>query len=318
MSLITEFDLIDKYFANQPLARKDVILGIGDDAALLKPPKDQALVVSSDTLVAGVHFSEATPARAIGYKSLAVSLSDLAAMGAEPAWVMLNLTLPQADENWLREFSLGFFQLIEQYQLQLIGGDTTQGPLAINTQVMGFVPSDQALRRSTAQPGDFIYVTGHLGGAGYALEALQHHQPVSEATRRPLDYPIPRVEAGLKLRKLASAAIDISDGLAADLSHILEASQVGASIIIENLPIAKALNALAKEAAYGLALSAGDDYELCFTIHPSQKDLLQQLFMSNDCDVTYIGKIESNPGLRINYADGKPFVLDKKGWVHFR
>jgi len=298
---MNEFELIDHFFAQQKQSRSDVVLGIGDDAALLQVPPDQLLVTSTDTLISGVHFPIDTSPYDIGYKSLAVNLSDLAAMGAEPAWVMLALTLPQNNENWLKEFTRGFFELIHRYKLQLVGGDTTRGPLSITVQAMGFVPPGMALRRDGAKPDNAIYVTGNLGDAGFALQ--QKTEPFMNCLNR----PEPRIETGLALRGIASSAIDISDGLAADLGHILKASGVGATVDVTALPISSELRAaVGQEKAWQLALSAGDDYELCFTA-PTDKSV------SGIC----IGHIEKEPGLRLQQGDGKPFVLKSEGFRHF-
>ncbi len=315
--LITEFDLIDHYFAKRAGQRADVILGIGDDCALLKAPTDQILAVSTDTLVAGVHFPLNTSPKALGHKSLAVSLSDLAAMGAEPAWVLLSLTLLQADDVWLTAFADGFFALLEYYSMQLIGGNTTQGPLSITTQVFGFLPPGKALRRDGAKPGDFIYVTGNLGDAGLALRWLKQESPFASIRQR-LDEPTPRVKEGIALREIASSAIDISDGLAADLGHILDRSQVGARVYVERLPLSSALKQLPLAEAWRLATTAGDDYELCFTVPPSSRTQLESTFARLGFHYYCIGTIEKEPGLRLVYDDDKPFKIDIKGYEHFR
>ena len=318
---MNEFQLIQHFFSHTKTERADVILGIGDDAALLQPPSGQSLAVSSDTLIAGVHFFEKEDPYDIGYKSLAVNLSDLAAMGAEPAWLMLSLTLPVADENWLQGFCRGLFELVDEYQLQLVGGDVTKGKLSITLQVMGFVPAALALRRSGAKPGDKIYVTGHLGDAGLALHLLKHHKDtreISKAILRKLKHPIPRINVGLALRGIASSAIDISDGLFADLSHIVTASGVGAFIDVDNLPLSPALKQLSVKDAYNLALSAGDDYELCFTLSP--EDELRMLTNLNVLLIdtcTCIGTITSHAGLRLQQRDGSIFTLEKTGFQHF-
>ncbi|MGD8630613.1 MAG: thiamine-phosphate kinase, partial [Gammaproteobacteria bacterium] len=233
----TEFDIIGRYFRRQPVKRKDVLTGIGDDAAVLHLPVDRELLLCIDTLVAGVHFPAGTPAAAIGHKALAVNLSDLAAMGAEAAWATLALTLPEPDPVWLEAFSGGFFALAGRHRVQLVGGDTTRGPLTVTVQAHGFAPQGQALRRTGARPGDRIYVTGTLGDAGLAL----HLRDAAAAELRVrLDYPEPRLDAGSLLRGLASAVIDISDGLLADLGHLLEDKGLGASLQVDGLPRSRA------------------------------------------------------------------------------
>lgn len=326
---MNEFELIDHFFSHPLKQRKDVLLGIGDDAALLKPPANQSLVVAMDTLVAGVHFPEFTKPFDIGYKSLAVNLSDLAAMGATPAWATLALTLPKADKKWLTEFSKGFFKLLKEHDMQLVGGDTTRGPLTITVQVHGFVPEKLALCRNQAKAGDLIYVTGTLGDAGLALlMAIHHSKPVARMKHgeireknlilERLNCPTPRIEEGLALRKISNCAIDISDGLAADLKHILQKSHVGATICVEDLPLSNALkNRLSSPEAWNLALTAGDDYELCFTTPPANETKLKKVFEKINCPLTCIGQIEKKAGLRLTYRDGRTYNVKPKGYQHF-
>lgn len=319
---LSEFAIINRYFNNQQNQRQDVILGIGDDCALLKVPPQQELAVSMDTLVADVHFPATTTAYDIGYKSLAVNLSDLAAMGATPAWVTLSLTMPTVDEQWLDDFTKGFSVLLQQHHLQLIGGDLSRGPLAITIQVHGFVPSGMALRRDGAKPGDKIYVTGHLGGAALALQSILGAVKLSTNDRdyvlKSFNQPTPRIAEGLQLRGIASAAIDISDGLAADLSHILQQSNVGATIKLANLAIEpRLLNYLPSNEAYILALTGGDDYELCFTIPPANEQHLAKIQQQLKTKFSYLGVIEKLPSLRI--IDDKDQLVDLKtiGYQHF-
>ena len=320
---ISEFDLIQRFFDRKKPNRADVIRGIGDDGALLQCPAGQQLVVTTDTLVAGKHFPENTPPGDISYKSLSVNLSDLAAMGAEPSWILLALTLPIADESWLKEFTQDFFSLLDRFQCQLVGGDITQGPLSITIQALGFVPIGKALCRSGAKLGDKIYVTGTLGDAGLALAYLQNKTsfPFTEKQiqflKKRLQRPEPRVVVGLALRDIASSAIDISDGLAADLSHILSASTVGAKIDVSKLPLSDTLQKLSPEKGYQFALSAGDDYELCFTVAESQEAQLQHCLKGIECPYTYIGMIKQELGLSLYGADGLLFSLKKSGFQHF-
>jgi thiamine-monophosphate kinase len=317
----TEFDVIRRFFMRQIANRGDVITGIGDDAALLQVPAGTLLVVTMDTLVDGVHFPKGTTAAAIGHKALAVNLSDLAAMGAEPAWVTLSLTLPEPDTGWLADFSRAFFRLADRYQVQLVGGDTTQGPLSMTVQAHGFVPDGMALRRQGAQAGDHIFVTGTLGDAGLALQLAG--TAGSELQQR-LDYPEPRIAAGQALRGIASAAIDISDGLLADLGHLLEYAGLGASLFIDDLPRSTVFTgALAGSGAqtpalfHDLPLSAGDDYELCFTV---PGDALEQLVAAQvqfACACTRVGIVEEQAGIRCYTADGETYTAATDGYRHF-
>ncbi|HAJ91316.1 MAG TPA: thiamine-phosphate kinase [Gammaproteobacteria bacterium] len=317
----TEFDIIRRYFTRQDSNRKDVITGIGDDAALLQVPAGMELVVCMDTLVDGVHFPTGTPAAAIGHKTLAVNLSDLAAMGAEPAWVTLSLTIPESGSDWLADFSQAFFKLADRYQVQLVGGDTTQGPLAVTVQAHGFVPDGLALRRRGAQAGDHIYVTGTLGDAGLAL--LLAGDAGADLQHR-LDYPEPRVAAGQALRGIASAAIDVSDGLLADLGHLLESDQLGAALSLDDLPRSTAFSetvqrcgADARTLYLDLPLSAGDDYELCFTVPEAALQQLATAQAQFFCACTYVGRIEATPGIRCYTADGETYEPATAGYQHF-
>ena len=318
---VSEFDIIRRYFEHHGPTRGDVALGIGDDAALLVPPAGQQLAVSVDTLVAGVHFPVQTAPEAIGHKSLAVNLSDLAAMGAEPSWATLALTLPTADEAWLAAFCAGFFALAREYGVALVGGDTTHGPLSITVQIMGFVPPGQALTRAGAKPGDGVFVTGTLGDAGAGLRVVQGTLTTStiiaDQFKARLDRPTPRVAAGLALRGLANAAIDISDGLAADLGHILDASGVGAELELAKLPLSDALQHCGLPEPWRLAASAGDDYELCFTLPPEKEAEALARLSALGCPATRVGTITAEPGLRCRNAEGKVVTLAGTGYDHF-
>jgi thiamine-monophosphate kinase len=319
---MNEFDLIRRYFANSKPRRKEVICGIGDDAAIVNIPKDHQIVITVDTLVEGIHFPRETSARDIGHKALAVNLSDLAAMGASPAWVTLALTMPKADEQWLQEFSEGFFNLAAQYAVDLIGGDTTRGPLSITVQAHGLVPQGQAVMRAGARPGDLIYVTNTLGNAGLALGHLQKKLQLSvqyqaESLAR-LNRPTPRIAESLLLRNKASAMIDISDGLAADLSHILQQSEVGATVHVEKIPCSHALlQTVSQEKAYQLALISGDDYELCFTLPPNHQLQLEHIMATKGYSITCIGEIQKQPKLEL-LLNHKPFLLSRQGYEHFK
>ncbi|MBN8885854.1 MAG: thiamine-phosphate kinase [Rudaea sp.] len=318
---MAEFALIDLIRARCEIAREDVRLGIGDDAALLAVPAGQALAVSTDTLVSGVHFPKDTPPRDIGWKALAVNLSDLAAMGATPAWATLALTLPQADREWVSAFADGFAALAGEFKLALVGGDTTQGPLAITVTVHGFVPEHLALRRDGAQAGDAVLVTGTLGDAAAGLRLL--HDAAHDGRQRTalvdrLDRPTPRVAQGLLLRGRAHACIDVSDGLLADLGHICAASGVGAEIEAELLPASPALLGLFDdEARIALQLGGGDDYELCFTASEAlASELLSDLARSG-CGATRIGRIVADPGIRVRNGAGGEVRIGRAGWEHF-
>lgn len=319
---MNEFDLIANYFARQPVQRADVALGIGDDAAVLNVAAGQQLVLSTDILVAGVHFPESTDASFIGHKALAVNLSDLAAMGATPAWFTLNLSLPEADPRWLEGFCDGLFALMREHDIALVGGDTTRGPLTIGIQIMGLVPHGQALQRAGAQAGDRIYVTGQLGDAALGLRLWQEqlslppqfHAKVLQQLHRPMA----RLRAGLGLRSLASACIDISDGLVADLGHILHASKLGARIELKHLPLSSAYDAAFEQVGWEAALSGGDDYELCFTIPPDRETAFHNASTNFGISCSYIGDIETQPGLRILDESGQLYQAQRTGYDHFR
>lgn len=317
---LNEFSLIESYFKSKTITREEVALGIGDDAAVIDVPTSEQLVVTTDCLVEGVHFPQNVPADKLANRALAVNLSDLAAMGATPKWMTLALTLPEATETWLTEFSAGLFNLAQRFQVQLVGGDITQGPLTITLQVMGTVPQGKALTRGGAQVGDLIYVTGRLGEAvlpqllpGEVETALQ------SAIDLALYFPEPRVATGQALQTLATAAIDISDGLAADLHHLCKASGVGADLMQSQIPIAKVLQATCDpENALNLALTNGDDYELCFTVPASKQASLTTLTKTWSHPCICIGKITDTK--KINLINEKQNVnpLPPKGYQHFK
>ena len=317
---LSEFDLIDRFFRRCGAERGDVVLGVGDDAALLQVPAGMELVLTLDTLVEGVHFLPGSDPYSLGHKTLAVNLSDLAAMGAEPAWATLALTLPSSDPAWLQAFSEGFCTLAAESGIQLVGGDTTRGPLALSVEAKGLVPAGQALRRNGARPGDLIFVSGELGDAALGLRALQEGLAVEDLDdlRDRLERPSPRLELGLGLRGLATAAIDISDGLVADLGHILDASGVGAFMELEQLPISKPMVAhLERSGDWSLPLSGGDDYELCFTLPPGHLEELELLAMELPHGIRRIGTITREAGLRIRGADGSDYRPPSPGYDHF-
>jgi len=316
-----EFDLIKYYFSQQTVKRKDVILGIGDDCALVAPPENQHLAVTTDTLVAGVHFPLNTSPRAIGHKAVAVNLSDLAAMGAEPTWISLALTLPNVDEQWLAEFSIGVFELCEFYNVQLIGGDTTQGPLSITITAQGLTPKNKSMTRANAKAGEWLYVTGELGDAALALQHILGHielpDNIKDQAFKKFNFPKPRVLAGQAIRGYAKSAIDISDGLISDLAHICEASKVGAKLNLEDIPISTAmLETLGREKAIELALTGGDDYELLFSVSEDKKVGMATALSNLGIETYCIGQLNGTEKITTT-LDGEPFKLKVKGFEHF-
>lgn len=311
---LDEFGLIRRYFVGLTTSVDGVVLGIGDDAALLQVPAGQELLVTTDTLVAGRHFPMETPAFDIGWKSLAVNLSDLAAMGATPRWFTLALTLPELHPNWLADFSAGLKSLADAHHIALVGGDTTRGPLSISITAMGLVPQGGALRRSGAKAGDVIAVTGTLGDAALALRHLQGGGVVNQQLLQRLYRPEPRVTAGIELRDLARAALDLSDGLAGDLRHILDASDVGAEIHLHQLPQSSAFTLAHPEDAHALQTQGGDDYELLVCLPPEK---LAQARQQLDVPLTAIGRVTTQAGLRFLDASGQAVALAARGYQHF-
>ncbi|MCU7799327.1 MAG: thiamine-phosphate kinase [gamma proteobacterium symbiont of Lucinoma myriamae] len=326
----SEFQLIQSYFSDpEQVQRSDLILGIGDDCAIVSPKEQTYLAFSIDTLNSGIHFPHNTSADAIAYKALAVNLSDLAAMGAEPAWFTLSLTLPGDDEwdtafreQWLNSFSQSLFSLAAQHNIQLIGGDTTHGSLSITIQVCGYLEPGKGLKRSAAQVGDIIAVTGELGAAALGLDIVlgensSQYKGLSDdekqQTIHALNYPQARIKEGLYLKEVAHSALDLSDGLTSDLGHILKASDVGAELQLEQLPLASALSCLDKQQAWEKALTGGDDYELCFTLAKKDWLRIKQQFPH----FSAIGKITADPGLRLVKADGQEYKINAKGYDHF-
>ena len=313
---IGEFDLIARIRARAH-THAGVALGIGDDAALLQVPAGLQLVVTADTLNAGVHFPvDALPAD-IGWKSLAVNLSDLAAMGATPAWCTLSLSLPQVESAWIDAFLDGFLALADLHGVSLVGGDTTHGPLSIAVTAMGLVESGAALRRDGARIGDDIWVTGTLGDAAAALQCLQEMRAVSSALKARLDRPTPRIAAGQRLSGLASSCVDISDGLLADLAHVCQRSGVGAEIELLRLPASPALSVWQDELRWPLQASGGDDYELCFTAAPRNRELVVQALDFTGVPATRIGRIVAGQGVQAFDAQGKPWHSVRPGYEHF-
>lgn len=314
---MAEFELIERYFAQLTPPREDTLLGIGDDCALLRLPDGYELATTTDTLVAGSHFFADVAPETLGHKSLAVNLSDLAAMGADAAWVTLALTLDKTDAAWLKSFSCGFAALAAEFNVQLVGGDTTQGPLSISITAFGLVPAGQALKRSGAKVGDLVCVTGQLGDAALALRCLQGDQrakPFLNDLRHRLELPQPRLAAGCSLRGLAHSAIDLSDGLISDLGHILKQSGVGATLQLADLPLSPQLQSYCQsEDDLSLPLAGGDDYELCFTLPPAKLSEAQHLI----ADLTVVGQIDQQPGMRLQRKNGSLLEQHLSGYEHF-
>jgi thiamine-monophosphate kinase len=317
---MTEFTLITRHFTRPA---PNATLGIGDDAALLRVSAGMELAITTDMLVSGTHFFPDADPFLLGHKTLAVNLSDLAAMGATPRWVTLALSLPQADDAWLSAFSRGFFALADRHNVTLIGGDTTRGPLNLCVTAMGEVPHDEALRRDGATPGDDIWISGELGDAALALAHLRGEISLPASAfnicAQRLHQPEPRIALGLALRGIASSAIDISDGLLADLGHILECSQVAAEIFFADLPVSAALRPhLAQPPARHCLLAGGDDYELCFTAPPAHRAAILGLAKKLSLPLSRIGIIASGNGCTVRAADGSTINFGVSGHDHFR
>jgi thiamine-monophosphate kinase len=306
----SEFELIRKYFERPA---KSAVIGVGDDAALVRPTPGMELAIATDMLLEGRHFRAAAEPRALGHKALAVNLSDMAAMGAAPRWATLGIALPAADEAWIAAFAEGLFALAGRFGVELIGGDTTRGPLNICVAIVGEVPAGQALLRSGAQPGDDIWVSGALGGAALALE----HPEIAAAVQR-LDQPEPRVELGVRLRGLASAAIDVSDGFAQDLGHILERSGCGARVHYAQLPKEAAFARLEDPALERrCVLSGGDDYELVFSARQGARGEIEALSRTLDLPLARVGSMQRGaPELVVLDANERPLPLER-GFDHF-
>ncbi|WP_210395925.1 thiamine-phosphate kinase [Motiliproteus sediminis] len=311
---LSEFALIERYLQSLSTGAEGVALGIGDDCALLEIPAGQQLALSVDTLVEGVHFPATISPADLACRALNACVSDLAAMGAEPRWLTLALTLPEANEPWLAAFAAALGEGLKGFGMALVGGDTTRGALSLTLQVHGLVPAAQALRRDGARPGDGVYVTGTLGDAMAGLDQLQQRQAPNSALLGRFFRPCARVQAGLRLRGRASAAVDISDGLAADLGHVLGRSGVGATLWLDQLPLSEPMrDNYTAEQAQRFALGGGEDFELCFTLPPAGETELGDLGVS----WTRIGTIDAEPGLRGRDAAGRIAVLPQHGYQHF-
>lgn len=317
-----EFDLIKRYFSRKSL-QNEVILSVGDDCAITSIPSGYQLAITTDTLVEGTHFLPSISPADLAYKSVAVNLSDLAAMGATPTWMSLALTLPEIKEAWLAEFSQSLFAILDRYGVSLIGGDTTKGPLSITLTAQGFLPKNQGLFRHQAKVGDWIFVSGFLGDSAAGLDLLLQNRKIENESDRYFIqrhlHPTPRVELGLALRSFSCCALDISDGLLADLEHILERSQVGAEIYLENLPLSHYLCTQYEQTqAEKFALTGGEDYELCFTVSEEKREEMEQVLRSQGIKVTRIGQIlPATSGLNL-LKNGKKMALPTHiGFDHF-
>lgn len=319
--MLSEFELISRYFTRPMHPAGRTALGVGDDCALLTPAPGMQLAVSTDMLVEGRHFFAHADPEALGHKCLAVNLSDLAAMGAQPIAFTLALALPQARADWIAPFAQGLFKLADAQGCELIGGDTTKGPLTISITIFGELPLSLALRRDAAKDGDDIWISGTLGDARLALAAYRHELVLATdahlAAAQRLHQPTPRVALGMALRGIAHAAIDISDGLAGDLGHILERSRVGACLHVDALPVGAILQTQIQDLRRRFTLSGGDDYEICFTAPPSRREQVLAAAAKSGVNVTQVGLIESAPGLRLVDADGMPLNFMPTSFDHF-
>ena len=315
---LSEFDLIRRFFT-RPVHK--AALGVGDDCALIDARPGHQLAISTDMLVSGRHFFPDVPPRSLGHKALAVNLSDLAAMGAEPRAFTLALALPEADPAWLEAFAGGMLALADDHGCELIGGDTTKGPLTLSLTVFGDVPPRQALRRDAARPGDDIWISGTLGDARLALGDCRGEwllpEPDFTLIRPRMDTPTPRVALGMALRGVAHAALDVSDGLIGDLGHILARSSVGAIVDVDALPRSEVLGAQPLDRQRECVLAGGDDYELCFTVREAGAQRIAEAFLQLDCGVTRIGRIVAEPGVRVLDANGAAMEVQHRGWQHF-
>jgi thiamine-monophosphate kinase len=321
--MLSEFDLIKQYFQRRQAARPGTVLGIGDDCALLQPATGRHMAISSDMLVEGRHFFAGADARMLGHKSLAVNLSDLAAMGARPAAFTLALALPEANRDWLAGFSAGLFALADAFDCELIGGDTTKGPLTICITVFGDLAPGQALRRDAARVGDDVWISGTLGDARLALGVYWNEQVLTPdllaAASQRMHMPTPRVALGRLLAEggLAHAALDISDGLIGDLGHILAASNVGATLDADALPAGPVLALQDRSLRRRFTVAGGDDYELCFTAGPEHREAILAAGVASGTAVTRVGSIDALSGLRWVDAEGAPLDLGVRAWDHF-
>ncbi|STX52178.1 thiamine monophosphate kinase (AIR synthase) [Legionella busanensis] len=317
---MNEFELIDSFFKKRAVTRQDVVFGIGDDAACLEVPVGYHLLVSTDTLVAEVHFLSSWDPYAIAWKAVMVNVSDMAAMAAEPCWMSLALTLPDLDLKWLERFAEGLHAALKQYNITLIGGDTTRGPLSLTLTIHGLTPLGKAIRRSGAKPGDEIWVSGELGAAAQAVKFLDHQNELEaldfSQLLNKLQYPKPRIDLIPLLRAHATSAIDISDGLSGDLNHICAESNVGAYLDLHSIPIHPLVKKYQEKKAIQMVLQGGDDYELCFTIPANRRHDFLQALKEYKLNCYPIGIIENEKGLRGLY-DGQLKTISSCGYSHF-
>lgn len=317
---VSETQLIERFLRDLSARRDDTVLGIGDDAALLRVPAGSELVLTTDALVEAVHFLPGAAPRALGHRALAVNLSDIAAMGAEPCWALLSLNLPTVDESWLREFADGFGALARSHTVQLVGGNLSRGALSISVTLAGAVPSGSALRRDGARPGEALYLSGSVGDAACGLKLLRGQVAAAaddgDYLQGRFEYPSPRTTLGLGLRGVASACIDVSDGVYLDASRLLQASGCAASLAIESLPLSPALRRVLGEQAWRGALGGGEDYELCFTAPVAQAGTISALATRIGVPVTCVGSVGSGSGLTLTRA-GSVMQFSASGFDHF-
>jgi thiamine-monophosphate kinase len=317
----SESELIERYFRGLGAARPDVALGIGDDAALVAVPPGAQLVLTTDALIEGVHFLAGAPAHSLGHRALAVNLSDIAAMGADPSWALLSLNLPRADDSWLQQFAGGFGALARQHGVALVGGNLSRGALSITVQLAGLVPEGAALRRDGARPGEDLYVSGSIGDAAAGLACLRGQLAAAGAAAQFLqqrfEYPTPRVALGSALRGIASACIDVSDGLHTDASRLLQASGLGAQIEVAELPLSPALRAAYGAEAWRAALAGGEDYELCFSAPRAQAEAVAAAAHAAGSPVSRIGALLRGSGIALHAGDSL-IQFSPPGFDHFR
>jgi len=320
---LSEFEIIRRFFTHAP---RNAVLGVGDDAALVRARRGMELAVSTDMLVAGRHFRAGADPEQLGHKALAVNLSDMAAMGATPRWATLSVALPRADARWLADFTRGFMRLARRHGVDLVGGDTTRGPLNICVQIIGEVPAGRALRRDGAHAGDDVWVSGSIGDAALALAATRQRLPLTRRERARLEQklhaPTPRVALGEALRGVARSAIDVSDGLMADLGHICERSRAGAVVWFDAIPVSAHMRRhLDRPAARNALLAGGDDYELVFTAARARRETVARLSWRLRLKLTRVGKItrrqRGTPQLTVLDSGGRPLVVEQTGYKHF-
>jgi len=315
-----EWQLIERHFRDLGASRDDVTLGIGDDAALLRVPDGAELVLTTDALIEGAHFLPGAHAKSLGHRALAVNLSDIAAMGASPSWALLSLNLPAANDTWLRDFAIGFGALAHQHEVALVGGNLTRGALSITVELAGLVPAGEALRRGGAHEGDLLYVSGSIGDAATSLTLAGDQRSDSDDgrfLRHRFEYPTPRVALGQALRGVASACIDVSDGLYADAQRLLEASGCGAELQIESLPVSAPLQRVVGALAWQAALRGGEDYELCFAAPAQFAQRVDELAVRTGQPITAIGIVRGAPGITLK-SENKVMQFSASGFDHFR